>query len=1102
MIRVEALSAPFLIDRIHDGGAYALPEAPALTQTNLFLKIACLDRLYVKVPSQRGFDDYRKFVKLAEANRADVRSLEDAERFENLAAALGSVPDLGPLTGISSELAHYAVVHKLQHERLQTQDAVKIPRARFGARQSKGWGFFRSYEPAMFQEKVSGTTLWDMFDFEALAVRPEWQLFAPLISTRLASLLDSGLLHHIDWNIQNFVFDKEAGELFYVDLKPTTFVAKESNERNLAGIRRYYIRMNAPAPRHRRSGASGSPPRAVWFCLLLVACALGNAMVQHGGRAVSDWGVSLLLIGLSAAGYWTVVPRSRSTSPMPAPLAELALAIPLFVAVQLIPLPLFALKILSPERGRILQALAPLTPPPAFAALSMEPATTAAYLFRTIGYLLVFLLVRAITARTRRAWLVAVPLIAVACAEAVLGLLQNAAAAEVSGTYPNKNHFAGLLEMVLPLAIGCAITLLKSRSPNNGIGFNRRTGSWVVFAAAALMAVALPFSLSKMGFLGGIGGLFCMAALAAWSILKGRVRLVAIGLIGALFLMAMVTIPSERLASAFGDSLSDKTGEGRVPVLGDTLRLVGAYPVAGVGLGAFDAAFLKYQTGVVDLAFEFAHNDYLENAAELGVPGFLLAGAFVLTLFVRSLRAGIGDADRGTQYMAWGCTGAMTAIGLHSFTDFNLYIPSNALVLAWIMGMVAGFPSHHATAAPQSPWSRFVRLRGLNAALGCLLLLWAVPAMLFGGTQSESWLCSLGICGTGGPASGRAAASTHPLPELLGALSRDPASPFRWCDVGDALLRSGRAEEAKYSFSRALDLAPNIPPVKFRAADFYASMNDRTREMEQTSGILDKSLISDTQIFARYEREKIPAAEILSRGIPPNPRAARAWLRHQMLPGTAGEAEAVWDWMLSRHFADDAMARDYVNFFYRLQRYDLAAAAWSRYLGDRGRGYLQSNWLFNGDFESAPVAVAFDWNIGGLGEDVRALIDSGAAHSGSRSLRIDFGGRKNVDYHQTFQTAFVQGGRYRFAAFVRTHGLTSDQGVGFRIFDQEVPSRLDITTDRFAGTADWKQTERIFVVPPVVRLLAVQVVRQPSVRIDNQIGGTAWIDTVTLSRME
>ena len=62
------------------------------------------------------------------------------------------------------------------------------------------------------------------------------------ISRQLSNLLDSGLRDHIDWNIKNFVFDEAAGRLFYVDLKPTTFVARESNNRiwrGYAGTSRY-----------------------------------------------------------------------------------------------------------------------------------------------------------------------------------------------------------------------------------------------------------------------------------------------------------------------------------------------------------------------------------------------------------------------------------------------------------------------------------------------------------------------------------------------------------------------------------------------------------------------------------------------------------------------------------------------------------------------------------------------------------------------------------------------------------------------------------------------------------------------------------------------
>ena len=168
-MRAGTSSAPS-IDRIEDGGTYSFPTVQ-LVQTGLFLRVGCIGDLFIKVPSIYGFDDYRNFVKRALLNAEDLRSLEDAERWERLDQTLASFPDLKPILRVGSEAAHYLAIHKLQYERLRTQTVVRIPRAKFGVLRSAHRGIFRKLEPALFQEKVSGTTLWDMFDFSSESSR-------------------------------------------------------------------------------------------------------------------------------------------------------------------------------------------------------------------------------------------------------------------------------------------------------------------------------------------------------------------------------------------------------------------------------------------------------------------------------------------------------------------------------------------------------------------------------------------------------------------------------------------------------------------------------------------------------------------------------------------------------------------------------------------------------------------------------------------------------------------------------------------------------------------------------------------------------------------
>jgi len=130
--------------------------------------------------------------------------------------------------------------------------------------------------------------------------------------------------------------------------------------------------------------------------------------------------------------------------------------------------------------------------------------------------------------------------------------------------------------------------------------------------------------------------------------------------------------------------------EGRLDVAKDTLGLIAAYPIFGTGLGGYESAFEKFKTTGFVLAQDYAHNDYLQFFAELGLIGFLIGSAFLALILVKSVRVGLRNPDPDTRWMGLACTGALVAILIHSFADFNLYVPVNATLLAWICGLAAG----------------------------------------------------------------------------------------------------------------------------------------------------------------------------------------------------------------------------------------------------------------------------------------------------------------------------------------------------------------------------------------------------------------------------
>ena len=98
-------------------------------------------------------------------------------------------------------------------------------------------------------------------------------------------------------------------------------------------------------------------------------------------------------------------------------------------------------------------------------------------------------------------------------------------------------------------------------------------------------------------------------------------------------------------------------------------------------MGAYEPAFYKYKNVAPMFTVDYAHNDYLQYLAELGVFGFGL-GLAVLGRCFYWMALGL-DKNR----LVAGAWGAVAAMGLHSLVDFNLYIPANLLVMAWILGM-------------------------------------------------------------------------------------------------------------------------------------------------------------------------------------------------------------------------------------------------------------------------------------------------------------------------------------------------------------------------------------------------------------------------------
>ncbi len=434
---------------------------------------------------------------------------------------------------------------------------------------------------------------------------------------------------------------------------------------------------------------------------LLLAAALFNGGADPWPRMLLQW-LSLLLVGLA---LWEPGRGGLGT-------AEILLlgGVLLLPLLYLVPVPA-GFQALLAGRQVFDQALAVAAPEALATArpLSLHPFVTESAWLTSLIAVGVYVATR--TLGERGGQHLTYLLFGVALAQVVIGLFQFATAttgvsyelAELaprggaaSGTFRNRNHLAGLLAMVFPLALALFIFHFgrgSTRSrPHRGwrdklIAVLRAGGrpSLAFGLLGIFFVVGIVVTRSRSGIAMAMLGLILVAALFARHVgggasfgLMGRLVTLAIGFAAALGLAPVL----DRFA------WGDMEGDARWRISSASLDGAGSLLPLGSGLGTYPDAFPIHQP--VELGRWFinhAHNDYLELLYETGVPGLVLMVLFLALFFRQWGRLMAGAEWSRFRFLQIGAGIGMTLLLGHSFTDYNLHVPANLATFAFLAGL-------------------------------------------------------------------------------------------------------------------------------------------------------------------------------------------------------------------------------------------------------------------------------------------------------------------------------------------------------------------------------------------------------------------------------
>src|SRR2546429_9604981 len=323
-----------------------------------------------------------------------------------------------------------------------------------------------------------------------------------------------------------------------------------------------------------------------------------------------------------------------------------------------------------------------------------------------------------------------------------------------------------------------------------------------------------------------------------------------------------------------------------------------------------------------------------------------------------------------------------------------------------------------------------------------------------------------------------------------------------WSDLGAAYDWAGKTNDAVSAFRRALRLFPNSPEINWRFANFACRSLSIPEAMGALQVVLAENSPSQREVFrlaASATRDDRAILEML----PPQTSVFFDYLSFAMEAGNVPASEQAWLRLLQLKLPFDLrQAFPYLDALIQHREPDRLAAAWSalaeRFPEQIGPLMTKPNLVANGSFERDLLNGGMDWRVVPV-EGAVAGLDSRGAFEGSRALRIAFNGKRNLDYGHVFQYVSVQPNtRYRFSGAMRVSGITTDSGPRFQVFDAFNIQDLFLSTEHAVGTSDWSSQQLEFKTKANTRLLMVRVARPPSEKLDNQIGGTVWIDQVSL----
>jgi tetratricopeptide (TPR) repeat protein len=335
------------------------------------------------------------------------------------------------------------------------------------------------------------------------------------------------------------------------------------------------------------------------------------------------------------------------------------------------------------------------------------------------------------------------------------------------------------------------------------------------------------------------------------------------------------------------------------------------------------------------------------------------------------------------------------------------------------------------------------------------------------------------------------------------SLSFDPHSANTWLDLGTAFEFEGHITEARKSFLEAKRVYPLSAEVSWRYGNFLL----RQGELENAFAEIRLAVAADPkhggEAFSRCWHADPDLDLILDHVLPARPEVYLAVIFDLATENQTEPALKVWSRLAVLHpKLQLRQVFPLVNLLILGSRMEMANRVWEeavQFSDVSTRPDPSGSVVWDGGFETGAVGGGFAWEYPASFNSVQIRLDTREKHSGRQSLRLQFYGKRNLDFENACVIAPVRPSTaYRFSGWVRTRGLTTGEGLRFSLRSVDVPGARVFLTPEIHGSEPWTLVEASWTSEKVSHGVQICIRRNASGKLENEIRGTAWVDDVSL----